>query len=501
MPSEYADGDAAMAGPTRLGARAISNAVLKQDYDLPDPGGASGFFWQWGQFVDHDIDMTPEASPLEPLPIPVPAGDAAFDPTGTGTVVLAFNRSAWLAGSSPREQMNAITCWIDASNVYGSDEARARALRTLDGTGRLRTSAGDLLPFNTEGFPNAGGTDASLFLAGDVRANEQACLTAMHTLFVREHNRLADAIRLAAPDLSGDDVYEEARRKVGALLQAITYQEFLPLLIGPDAIPPYAGYDPGVQAAITNGFAAAAYRVGHTLLPSTMLRLDASGGVIAQGNLALRDAFFDPSLLADEGGIEPLLRGLAAAPSQALDVYMVEDVRSFLFGPPGAGGLDLGALNIQRGRDHGLPSYAGARVAEGLSRPLSFAAVTSDPVVQERLQAAYSEVGDIDLWIGELAEDPAPGAMVGPLLRRMLADQFRRLRDGDRFYYERIFSGDALAELRATRLSDVIRRNTPIGSELPDDVFRVATPPPPLVQPTARPLTPERETRLRHAFP
>ena len=119
---------------------------------------------------------------------------------------------------------------------------RAAALRTNDGTGRLLVSEGDLLPFNTPGLPNAGGTGPELFLAGDVRANEQVGLAALHTLFVREHNRLAQEMAANDPSLTGEEIYQEARRIVGALIQVITYNEFLPALLGPNALRPYRGY-------------------------------------------------------------------------------------------------------------------------------------------------------------------------------------------------------------------------------------------------------------------
>jgi len=494
--ADYADGVSALAGPERPNPRSISNAVCAQTESRANPVGASDMFWQWGQFVDHDVDLTPAADPAEHADIAVPAGDPDFDPFSSGAVVIPFDRSTWAAGSAPRQQTNEITAWIDASNVYGSDETRSLALRTLDGTGRLKTSAGDLLPFNEPGLPNAGGTDAGLFLAGDVRANEQVGLTTLHTLFVREHNRLAGEIRARAPDLPGDEVFEEARRVVAAELQVITYEEFLPVLLGPGAIPPYAGYDASVDAGIANLFSTAAYRLGHSLLSSTLLRLDANGNEIPEGHLALRDAYFNPDLLVTQGGIEPLLRGLAAQTAQDLDLLLVDDVRSFLFGPPGAGGLDLAALNLQRGRDHGLPTYNDAREGFGLPRKGSFAEVSSDPDVQVRLAAAYDSIDHVDVWIGALAEDDLPGALVGELLGRVLTRQFRSLRDGDRFWYERVFSGEERDALRATRLADVIRRNTPIAGELQDDVFHVPGPRPPAATQPA-PLTEVREDRLR----
>lgn len=482
VPSEYDDGVSTPAGATRPSARAVSNAVVAQPGDMPNPLGASDFLWQWGQFLDHDIDLTDGADPAEPADIAVPAGDPWFDPDGTGTATIAFNRSIYDAATgtafgNPRQQLNEITGWIDASMVYGSDAERAAALRTLDGTGRLLTSAGDLLPFNTEGLPNAGGSSPALFVAGDVRANEQAGLTAMHTLFVREHNRLADEIAAANPGLGGDEIYERARRIVGGLVQAITVREYLPALLGPGALAPERGYVPSTDARIANLFSTAVYRYGHSALSPTLLRLDADGNEIPEGHLPLRDAFFSPGRITDEGGIEPLLRGLASQRCQAVDPYVVDDVRNFLFGEPGAGGFDLASLNIQRGRDHGLPGYNAVRAFYGIPRARGFEDITTDPDLAARLGAVYDSVDDVDLWVGALAEDPIPGAHVGRLAFRIIKEQFEALRDGDRFWYTRALAPEERAIVEASRLSDVIRRNTSIGDEIPDDVFHVAAAP------------------------
>lgn len=480
LPADYADGVSTMAGEDRPSARAVSNAVCAQDGPVPNRFRSSDFLWQWGQFLDHDIDLTDGADPPEPRPIAVPTGDPWFDPEGTGEATIAFNRSVHDVASGTgagdqRQQLNEITAWIDASNVYGSDEERALALRTLDGSGRLRMSEGRLLPFNTDGLPNAGGPSPELFLAGDVRANEQVGLTALHVLFVREHDRLAREIREREPHLAGDEIFERARRIVGAQMQVITYREYLPALLGPDALRPYRGYSPGVEAGIRNVFSTAAYRYGHSALSATLLRLDARGNEIPEGHLALRDAFFAPHRLTDEGGIEPILRGLAAQVCQAVDPLLVDDVRNFLFGPPGSGGFDLAALNLQRGRDHGLPSYNDARRELGLEPARSFGDITSRPGLAERLAAAYDHVEDVDIWAGGLAEDPVPGSQLGRLFHRIVRDQFEALRDGDRFWYQLVLSGPELEEVERTRLSDVIRRNTRIAAELPDDVFRVAS--------------------------
>lgn len=480
VPVGYADGVSAMAGPNRASARVISNIVSAQATSVPSPVNASDFLWQWGQWIDHDMGLTEGQAQAESVPIQVPAGDPFFDPSNSGSQTLPFNRAVFdpatgTGTNNPRQQVNDLTSWFDASNVYGSTPDRTAALRTNDGTGRLLTSAGNLLPFNTTGLPNAGGTGPDLFVAGDIRTNEQVYLTAMHTLWVREHNRQAAAIAAQDSSLSGEEIFQEARARVGALQQVITYNEFLPLLLGSNTLAPYQGYNPNVNGGITNTFTAGIFRVGHTMLSSTLRRVGADGNTIPQGDLQLRDAFFNTQPIFDHG-IEPLLRGLAAQPSQAIDAFVVDDVRSFLFGQPGQGGMDLVALNIQRGRDHGLGSYNQTRIAYGLPARTSFAQISSNSVIQQRLAQAYNSVNSIDVWIGAISEDLAPGALVGQTLQTVMREQFEALRDGDRFWYENVFSGSELAELDNTTLADVIIRNTSINAgEIPANVFIAQT--------------------------
>jgi hypothetical protein len=370
----------------------------------------------------------------------------------------------------PREQVNAITAWLDGSMIYGSTAARARALREFGLSGDLRTSAGGMMPFNDAMMPNAPAPMPEMFLGGDVRANEQIGLIAMHTLFVREHNHVCQMLQESFPQLRGERLFQLARVLVGAEIQVITYRDWLPVLVGPDALAPYTGYDMTVEPSIANEFSTAAFRFGHTMLPPELLRLAANGSSIPEGPIALRDAFFNPQVVMDEGGIDPILRGLAYQRPQAIDPLVIDEVRNFLFGPPGSGGFDLASLNIQRGRDHGLPAYNELRVALGLAPKASWLDVTSDPIRAWRLAQAYPTPDHMDAWVGCLAEDTVPGALIGELARAVLVDQFERLRDGDRFWYQMLAPQWAEWAEQQT-LADIIRRNTGIGAELQDDVF------------------------------
>ena len=138
----YVDGVGEPAGEDRFSARFVSNRVVAQSGDRRNAIGLNDLFWQWGQFIDHDITETPILDPAEPFPISVPLADPWFDPAGTGVETIDFSRSFPVRVGGVREQLNGITAWMDGSQVYGSDTERAAALRALDGTGRLKTSRG-----------------------------------------------------------------------------------------------------------------------------------------------------------------------------------------------------------------------------------------------------------------------------------------------------------------------------------------------------------------------
>ena len=474
-PARYDDGLSAM--PSGMpNPRAISNAVAAQSGSTLNSRGLSDMWWQWGQFMDHDLDLTPPGV-TEAAHIPVPMGDPHLDPFNTGTQSIPFMRSQYDHSTgtiNARQQPNVITSYIDGSNIYGSDTTRMNALRT--GTnGMMKTSAGNLLPFNTMGLDNdpgpMGGNAADFFAAGDIRANEQSGLTSMHTLFVREHNRIAQQFVDANMGLSDDEIFHRARKIVGAEIQAITYNQWLPSLLDGDRLTEYTGYDPSVNATVASEFSSALFRLGHTALSGTMLRTDAFGNVIAEGNLPLRDAFFNPSIIQDEGGIDPILRGLIAQSMQEIDNQIVDDVRNFLFGPPGAGGMDLAAINIQRGRDHGVATYNELRAAFGLSQATTFLELTGGDVdLANALASVYTSVDDVDLWVGALAEQHTYGS-VGDLIGEGMIRQFTALRDGDRFFYLNDTSlliclaelGMTLDDLQNRTLGDILIDNTGIA--------------------------------------
>lgn len=450
-PAAYSDGLNSPSLENAPNAREISNLISAQDGSVENDRFISSIWFQWGQFLDHDLARSfslDRSLPREPFPI---------------NDQMLFTRSAFdrsTGTTSPRQQLNFISSYIDGGAVYGTSTAESAALRAHTG-GRMAsimTDVGELLP-------TAPGSSA--FVAGDVRVNENITLTAMHTLWVREHNRIAN--ELAATEFAGRDltdaavdeeIFQRARKLVTGLIQHITYNEFLPSTLGFNAIGTYQGYDPTVNAAISNEFTTAIYRLGHTTLPDDLL-IGRDGST-----LAFKDAFNRPDFLF-ENGIDGIFSGLSLQKMQEVDQLVSDGVRNAL--ADGPGGVDLAARNIQRGRDHGLPNYNVVREAIGLRPIVSFDEVISDAVLAEKLTAIYGTPDHADAWVVAISEDHVPGASVGETLYAYMVDQFVRLRDGDRFYFENHLDADMIAEIKSTRLSDVIRRNS--SAEVQDEVF------------------------------
>jgi hypothetical protein len=495
-PAQYPDGHGdAVDLPGRPNARTISNEIHAQSASVLNDRHLTDWVFQWGQFLTHDMDLTINGSdfnysydgvlgyfgididdPHDPLgPNAIPFNRTEFDPaTGTPDLIdTGFGpRPNW------REQMNRVTSYIDASNVYGSDDERAAALRTFAG-GKLITSFDGQLPGLNDvglGSDDPFGQGQEQFLAGDVRANETVALTAVHALFVREHNRLADRIHDLYPNLNDEQIYQLARRIVGAEMQIITYNEFLPALLGDEAAPKAsdAQYDSELNASVTNSFASAIFRFGHSMISDLMLLVDNDGQTV--GSVSIDDAFFKPDFLKNNpDNVDFLMKGLAEQVGQENDLLLVDGIRNNLFGPPGAGGVDLAALDIQRGRDHGLPDFNSLRDFYGLEMVTSFDQISSDPAIQAKLQELYGTVDNVDPFVGALAEDHLSGSSVGALVDAIIVNQFTRLRDGDRFFYanDSLLASryvERIVDLDSVTLSKIIQANTLI-SDIQDNVF------------------------------
>lgn len=426
-------------------ARDISNIVVDGSGDTPDPNGLSAFMYAWGQFIDHDLDLSKGGG--ADISISTSADDPIFHGSNIALTRAAVDPSTGAGTSKPATIVNSITGWLDASMVYGSDAKTADSLRLADG--HMKTSEGNNLPV----------VDGA-FLAGDVRAAENPDLTSLQTLFVREHNYQVDKLLNAHPDWTGDHIYEQAKAIVTAEIQHITYAEFLPHLLGNNAIRPYSGYRPDVDASITEEFAGAAFRFGHSIVSQNLATVSENGSILAEQQL--KNAFLEPAstFLQTTGGADGFLRNLANDTSNALDVHIVDALRNFLFSP--GQGQDLAAINIQRGRDLGLGTLNETRISLGLTPYKEFSQITGDAVTASALSKAYNgDVNAVDLWLGGLAETPTQGAMIGETFGIIILKQFESLRDGDRYWYQNQgFDSKTLSDINHTTLSDIILRDT-----------------------------------------
>jgi len=427
--------------------RTVSNQVVGEgDAAVPNAEGVSGMMYAWGQFLDHDLDLS-QTDGVNHIDIAIPIGDPVFPDRSVLSMTRAVIDSATGAGTNTAATaVNSITGWLDGSMVYGSTQGVADSLRLPDG--HMRTSEGGNLPLNADGT----------VAAGDVRAQENPSLTALQTLFVREHNYQVDKLAAEHPDWNGNHLYEQARAIVGAEIASITYNEFLPLLLGSTAPGEYAGYDPTVNPTISEEFAGAAFRFGHSIVSNETERVD-ENGVVTGPELALRDTFFLPAEQFNaDGGADGFLRHLGTDASQAMDARIVDGLRNFLFDPPV--GMDLAAINIQRGHNLGLGTLNETREALGLTPYTSFEQITDDAGTVAALKATFTDVDQIDLWTGGLSEKHVTGGLIGETFGKIIGDQFETLRDGDQYYYENVANGTfdaaSLNEIQHTTLSDII---------------------------------------------
>ncbi|ODM94915.1 Chorion peroxidase [Orchesella cincta] len=449
---------------------------------------------QWGQFVDHDLTHTPivkgenstgisccengqplEASLRHPdcFPIEITPEDSFYKQFNQRCMefVRSLPAPRKECNLGPREQMTQVTHLLDGSMIYGSTERRATSLREGVG-GRLlvQTNGGrEHMPANPNECSDAN-QEKFCFRAGDLRVNEQVHLALIHTIWFREHNRVARELEILNPHWADETLYQETRRIVIAELQHITYNEWLPLILGPNYMrtfelqPTQKGYtqlyNPSIDPSVTNAFASAAFRFGHSMIQGVVKMFNPFG---ASRNKPFSQTQFQPFEVYDS--CDDLVRGLANQESQRMDRFASQAVTNHLFEGQSGFGLDLFALNIQRGRDHALPPYNDWREVCGLKRLNSwrdFEAV-ADKAMADSLSTLYPNVDEVDLFIGGVSEKPLDGAVLGPTFTCIVGDQFARLRRGDRFFYEEVtarFTEAQLDQIKKVSLARLLCDNS-----------------------------------------
>ncbi|KRY52472.1 Peroxidase mlt-7 [Trichinella britovi] len=477
--------------PIRLGSRPSAREAtrfLLSSPQLVTSGKWNMLLMQFGQFIVHDISKTSLLPadrcgsctdiPGRCFPIKVETVDPRF-----GCVrppcCLFFTRSSPLCGTgaqSKREQVNENTAFLDGSAIYSS--SLPDSLRLKDSkTGMMRITFFNnhvMPPFDPHTCFGPNNCNAN-FDIGDNRASIFIALVGVHTVFLREHNRIAEQFLAMNPTWSVERVFQETRKIIGAMIQAITYKEWLPKILGiryNSLMGNYTGYNPNVNPSIINEFTTAAMRFGHGMITEFYERVDEHGKSIPHAKLRFDQGVLKPAKLLFEGGIEPVIRGLLMMEVKKPQ-RVTSSVTENMFGS-----TDLASTNVQRGRDHGLGSYNDYREFCGLKKALTFDELSSeilDPNLRNNLQQSYKHTDHIDLYVGGLIEEPVVDGLVGPTFACLIAEQFRRLRDGDRFFYQNpeIFKPDQLAEIEKVSMSKLLCENLKGFSRTPKDGFAV----------------------------
>ncbi|GMS94937.1 hypothetical protein PENTCL1PPCAC_17112 [Pristionchus entomophagus] len=518
LPPAYDDGfdtprTRAKSGRQLPSARRVSNKI---HHDQPIfHTKFTHLLMQYGQILDHDMMHSPIARGAEEkvlnctrcdsheslsvhcFPIPIDHDDPhfpAFHSDGSRRC-MPFTRS--LLGQVKlgyRNQLNQLSSFLDASTIYGSTDCEMRRLRLFK-QGKLNFTD---LGFNREALPQGQQErDCRLlpakmcFVAGDERNNEQPGLTVLHTIFMREHNRVAVQLGKINPSWNDEHIFQETRRIMMAKLQHITYNEWLPIVLGWETMEKYEltptrngyfnGYDAHCDASISQEMSTSAFRFGHSLVRNVLPRMNSSMQNDTIG-IEMKNSFNNPFGVYERqhGHIESILMGLVGSGGMAFDRHVVAALRNHLFQKPGGPltGLDLPAVNIQRARDHGVPAYNNYRELCGLKRARNFfdLAEAMDGDAIRAFSETYESVDDIDLFPGIMSERPRKGSLVGPTLGCLIGEQMQRLKKCDRFFYESDvesvrFTEAQLSEIRQTSMAKMLCANSYWAAKIQPNVF------------------------------
>ncbi|XP_053207140.1 peroxidase-like [Panonychus citri] len=417
----------------------------------------------WGQYVIHDIMSTPQSVPSHGSGVQccspgihdeskcMPIMLSNEDLQASSRKCINFIRSAPcpLCSLGPRQQTNLASSYIDQSAMYGGDNQTVASLRTfrsgLMKTGRDRFNRPILpdskSPLTDQCSKPALGKDKVCFGSGDFRVNQQPFIQMIHLIFVRRHNQHASGLARVNPRASDEILFQEARRLTIAELQHITYNEYLPVLLGSEMSDYFniiekdtlfSEYEQDIDATTWNECAAAACRFGHSQVTSFMAIVQ------SDAKLSLKDSFFDPKLI--HSGLTPnLIATFLNGKSAVIDPFLTSSLKNYLYFHSGqdAFGSDLAAFNIQRGRDHGIAPYT-----EYVKFCFGYTIRSWNDLVNlmprenvQKLRNFYQDFRDIDLFTGGLYEKKATDADIGPTFACIVGIQFYHLKFGDRYFY------------------------------------------------------------------
>ncbi|VVC27283.1 Haem peroxidase,Haem peroxidase, animal type [Cinara cedri] len=467
----------------------------------------------FGQLIAHDISGLPNDVPRTPndviidcctddnarktfaqcqLIVEDPPDDPVYSKhnitcMGVTRSMTSMNYSCPL---SPTTFININTQFIDASEVYGSNESISRYLRVMEG-GRLKFTTNN----NGEMFcpiqkkkqyePIQLQTSNIQYETGDPdNGNQNLGITAIQTLFLRYHNYLAFQLSALNPYWSDEILYQESRRIVIATIQRIVYNDFLPIIIGQDFQEIYGIneeniYDPTVDPSMAQELSSAAIRVLHTIIPVQFNFMSNEYNIDYSINIT--DWMANPDLLPIGNNFDKLFKGFLETPGRITQPSYNFFISNYMFSfpkQPAYTGLDLLSIDIARGRDVGLQPYNQVRHLCGRSLANDFDDLVDLIHIKDinTLKELYHSVNDIDLMVGLLLEKLSDGAIVGPTAQCLIADGFYRFKVGDRFFYDvqgqpGSFTPDQLKEIKKITLGHVICATSNVD-HVQKDIFK-----------------------------
>lgn len=488
VPASYWDGVyQPLHEPLLPNPRRLSTLLSRGPSGLPSTRNKTVLSLFFGYHVAFEIfDSRTPGCPPEFMNIPVPKGDPIFDPTATGNVLLPFQRGPWdkesgQSPSNPRIQVNLVTAWIDGSSIYGPSTSWSDALRSFSG-GLLTSGSEWNMPAQGGGSnlmwsaadPSTGEHGPQgLYELGNAWANENMFTAAEGIIWFRYHNYVASKLHEEHPDWSDETLFQNARKTVVATFQNIALYEWLPGYLRDKKLPPYPGYQKFVDPGISPEFEAAAIRFGITMAPPgvymrnrtchfrNIINIDGSTSPAMRlcNNFWKRQS---PNVKTGQD-VDDLLMGMASQIAEREDNIVVEDLRDYMYGPLRFTRSDLVAMTIQRGRDFGLQSYTELRNALDLPPIKTFEDINPDlnstnpQLLQDVAELYNGDISKLELFPGGLLESlDGPG----PVFSAVILDQFERIRNGDRFWFENkqngLFTDEEIQTIRNTTYYDIL---------------------------------------------
>jgi len=438
----------------------------------------------WIQFQVHDWVNHRRHKPGErSVEVPLPPGSGPWHntPGGPDERVMRFAENE-VPGRPPLLFGNTASHWWDGSEVYGGDERTARFLREADGRAELRLEDGHLPSGGNGGIPLTGFSD-----------NWWMGLSAMHTLFAREHNAVCAALRAEYPAMGEERIYQTARLVVSALIAKIHTVEWTPAILATEAIdialhtnwqgPPRKWLDQlglwlfeahsltGIPKTLPDHHAApysltedfvTVYRM-HPLIPDDFelrehhfgQRLETVGFLDIQGGAA--------EARIRKTGLANTLYSFGIAHPGAITLHNFP--RSLQRFEREGEIIDLSVVDLVRTRRRGVPRYNDFRAGLHQPRLRSFEELTENAETLARLKEVYRSVDEIDTVVGLFGENPPTGFGFSDTAFRVFILMASRRLQSDRFltvdYRPEVYTPLGIDWVERGGMDSVIQRHCP----------------------------------------